>query len=88
MYAYVTDANDTLLGTVDIREMITAEDDQTLAEIMTDNVISLNPDETLSDAIEMFDRYFFRAIPVTDQSDRLLGVISHRGIRGIKPRLE
>ena len=88
MYAYVTDANDTLLGTVDIREMITAEDDQTLAEIMTDNVISLNPDETLSDAIEMFDRYFFRAIPVTDQSDRLLGVVSHRGIRGIKPRLE
>ena len=88
MYAYVTDANDTLLGTVDIRDMITAEDDQTLAEIMTDNVISLNPDETLSDAIEMFDRYFFRAIPVTDQSDRLLGVVSHRGIRGIKPRLE
>ena len=43
MYAYVTDANDTLLGTVDIREMITAQDDQTLAEIMTDNVISLNP---------------------------------------------
>lgn len=88
MYVYVVDESDALLGVVDIRELIMADNDQTLAEIMTDNVISLNSDETLRDAVEMFDRYDFRAIPVTDEDDHILGVVSFRNIRGIKPRLE
>lgn len=87
MYAYVTDEQDELLGVVDMREMLMAEDDQTLAEIMTDNVISFGPDETLKDAIEMFERYSFRAIPVIDATNHVLGVVSYRDIRGIKPRL-
>lgn len=88
MYVYVVDESDTLLGVIDMRELIMAENDQTLAEIMTDNVISLNPDETLRDAVEMFERYDFRAIPVTDEEDLILGVVSFRNIRGINPRLE
>jgi len=88
MYVYVVNESDTLLGVVDIRELIMAENDQTLAEIMSDNVISLNPDETLRDAVEMFERYDFRAIPVTDEDDHMLGVVSFRNIRGIHPRLE
>ena len=55
---------------------------------MTDHVISLNPDDVLRDAIDMFERYSFRAIPVTDDSEHMLGVISFRDIRGIKPRLD
>lgn len=88
MYVYVADAADTLLGVVDIRELIMANADQPLAEIMTDNVLTLNPNETLRDALEMFGRYSFRAIPVTDADDRIVGVVSYRDIKGIKPRLE
>lgn len=88
MYVYVTDDNDSLLGVVDIRELIMAEDDQMLAEVMTENVITLNPKDTLRDAIKMFDRYSFRAIPVTDEEDHLMGVVSHRHIRGLTPRLD
>lgn len=88
MYVYVVDDKDVLLGVADVREMIMADDDQTLAEIMTDNVMSLNPNETLSDAFDMFERYSFRAIPVTDAEDRLVSVVSFRDIKGIKPRLD
>src|ERR1700674_2833372 len=88
MYVYVVDEHDTLLGVVDVRELIMADDDQTLAEIMTDNVISLGPEETLRDAIEMFERYSFRAIPISDENDHILGVVSFTNIRGIKPRLD
>jgi magnesium transporter len=88
MYVYVTGAGGELLGVVDVRELISATDDQTLDQIMTDNVITLNPDETLQDAIAMFDRYGFRAIPVTDETERMVGVVSYRHIRGIKPRLQ
>ena len=59
----------------------------TLAEIMTDNVMCLSPHETLRDAVEMFERYSFRAIPITDENDRLVSVVSYRDIKGIKPRL-
>lgn len=88
MYIYVSDDKDTLLGVVDLREIIAASNEQTLADIMTDHVISLNPDDVLRDAIDMFERYSFRAIPVTDDSEHMLGVISFRDIRGIKPRLD
>lgn len=88
MYVYVTDEQDVLKGVVDLRELIAAEPDQSIGEIMTDNVINLSPDETLSDAVDMFVRYGFRAIPVTDAENKLLAVVSFRDIRGIKPRLD
>jgi magnesium transporter len=88
MYVYVTDDKDTLLGVVDLREIIAAGSEDTLADIMTDHVISLIPDDTLRDAVEMFERYSFRAIPVTDEGEHIHGVISFRDIRGIKPRLD
>ncbi|HEY8886907.1 MAG TPA: CBS domain-containing protein [Gallionella sp.] len=88
MYVYVTDEQDTLIGVVDLRELIAAEPDQLLGKIMTDNVINLSPDETLSDAVDMFVRYGFRAIPIIDGDNKLIAVVSFRDIRGIKPRLD
>jgi magnesium transporter len=88
MYVYVTDEQDVLKGVVDFRELIAAEPDQLLGAIMTDNVISLSPNGTLSDAVDMFVRYGFRAIPVIDAENKLLAVVSFRDIRGIKPRLD
>lgn len=88
MYVYVTDEHETLKGVVDLRELIAAEPDQALGEIMIDHVISLNPESTLSDAVDMFARYDFRAIPIADEQDKLLAVVSLRDIRGIKPRLD
>jgi magnesium transporter len=88
MYVYVTDELDVLKGVVDLRELIAAEPDQLIGEVMTDNVITLSPEDTLSDAVDMFDRYSFRAIPVTDERNKLVAVVSFRDIRGIKPRLD
>jgi len=87
MYVYVTDDDGLLLGVVDVRELIMADDGQTLADIMTDNVITLGAEKTLRDAMEMFQRYSFRAIPVSDEEDRILGVVSYTNIRGLTPRL-
>jgi Mg/Co/Ni transporter MgtE len=88
MYVYVTDEKGILEGVVDFRELMAAEPNETLGGIMTENTISLNPQDTLSDAMAMFDRYAFRAIPVTDDENVLLAVVSFRDIHGIKPRLD
>lgn len=88
MYVYVVNEHKVLEGVVDFRELMAAEAGQTLGEIMSENIISLNPQDTLSDAMAMFNRYAFRAIPVTDAENVLLAVVSFRDIHGIKPRLD
>jgi len=75
-----------LLGVVDIKEVLKANGDDTLADIMTTNVIDLNPENTLLEASEMFSRYSFRAIPVTDKNKIILGLIPYRDIMNLKHR--
>ncbi|MFI4889033.1 MAG: magnesium transporter MgtE N-terminal domain-containing protein [Steroidobacterales bacterium] len=87
MYVYVTDAAGFLKGVVDIREIVAAEPGQTLGDIMTEHVISLPKDATLREAAMLFDRYDFRALPITDENDRLLGAVSSRDVRSLRPRL-
>jgi magnesium transporter len=87
MYVYVIDATGTLKGVVDIREIVAAEPGQTLGDIMTEHVISLPQDATLRDAAVLFERYYFRALPITDANDLLLGAVSLRDVRSMRPRL-
>lgn len=87
MYVYVTDGSGELKGVVDIREMLAAEPGQTLGDIMTEHVISLPKDATLREAALLFERYHFRALPITDENDQLLGAVSSRDVRSLRPRL-
>jgi len=87
MYVYVTDEADKLLGVVDLHELIEAEPEQTLDDVMTTSVVSLNEKDTLREAVELFARYSFRAIPVVDDSEKLLGIVPFRDIKGLKHRL-
>ncbi len=87
MYVYVTDAAETLKGVVAIRDMVAAEEGQTLGDIMTEHVIALPKDATLREAAMLFDRYGFRALPITDENDHLLGAVTSRDVRSLRPRL-
>jgi magnesium transporter len=86
-YVYVTDEAGKLKGVADIREMVAAEPGQKLGDIMTEHVISLPKDATLREAAMLFDRYNFRALPITDENDQLLGAVSSRDVRSLRPRL-
>ncbi|MCX5752773.1 MAG: CBS domain-containing protein [Candidatus Krumholzibacteria bacterium] len=86
MYLYVVDEQDKLLGVIDIKELLMAKDSDRLGDIMTETIISLNPDNTLKEASAMFARYGFRAIPVTDENGRILGVIHYRDMMNLNHR--
>ena len=86
-YVYVTDEAGKLKGVADIREMVAAEPGQKLGDIMTEHVISLPKDATLREAAMLFERYNFRALPITDENDQLLGAVSSRDVRSLRPRL-
>ncbi len=84
MYIYIVGEKDALLGVVDLKEILQAKEEDKLEDIMTTSVISLKPEDTLLEAAEIFSRYDFRAIPVTDDHDVILGVVRYRDIVKLK----
>jgi len=83
MYIYVVDAQDTLLGVIDLKELLQADDRALLKDIMVENVISLNTESSLKEASQSFARYDFRALPVIDDKNRIVGVIPYRDVMNL-----
>jgi len=80
MYVYVTDPAGTLLGVLDIRELLQAQLNDRLGDIMTTNMVVLDETDSVTDARKLFSRYGFRAIPVVDAGRLLKGVIPYRDV--------
>jgi magnesium transporter len=83
MYVYVTSAEGTLKGVVDIRELIQNRSDETLGTIMTEQVVTLSPTDTLADAASEFSKYGFRALPMVDEHRALLGVVRYKDLLAV-----
>ena len=80
-YCYVLgDDSRSLLGVVDLRELVLAGDQQNLSEIMTAPVVTAEADDIQEDVAEIFAKYHFRMIPVVDAEDHLLGVIRYKDL--------
>ena len=57
-------------------------------DLMVKDVISLTPGSTCSEALEIFDRYNFRVVPVTDARRQIVGTVSLTALGGVFiPRL-
>lgn len=87
MYVYVVDDHDKLLGVIDLKELLKADDKAELKDIMIENVISLSTESTLKEASQQFARYDFRALPVTDDQNKLVGVIPYCDVMNLTHHL-
>jgi len=83
MYIYVVDEKEQLLGVIDLRDLLRADDKSYLKDIMVENVISLSTGSTLKEAAQEFGRYGFRALPVVDEQNHLTGVIPYRDVMNL-----
>lgn len=83
MYIYVVDAQDRLLGVVDLKELLISDDKAPLSAVMSENVITVNTESTLKEASQEFERYGFRALPVVDSEHRLAGAIPYRDVMNL-----
>lgn len=73
---YVLDEGRKLVGTVALRHLLLGQPEETVGEIMNENVISVS---TLTDQEEVarkFQKYDFVAMPVVDNENRLVGIIT------------
>ncbi|WP_186567164.1 magnesium transporter [Lawsonibacter celer] len=66
-----------LIGMTTVKDLLLCEDDQeTIAELMEENVICVNTLEDKEDVAQMFSKYNFLALPVVDTERRLVGIIT------------
>jgi len=80
-YIYVISAEDqTLVGVVDLRELLLSSDQMTLGEIMVPPDVVAEENDVREDLAEMFAKYHYRMIPVVDERDHILGVIHFNDI--------
>lgn len=73
---YVLDAKRTLVGTVALRYLLTNSPDEIIGDIMHENVIYINTLMDQEEVARQFQKYDFTAMPVVDNENRLVGIIT------------
>lgn len=72
---YVTEKRK-LIGTVSVKDLLLAEQDISVSEIMETNLISINAYEDKEIVAQMFSKYDVLALPVVDHDDRIIGIVT------------
>ena len=75
-YLYVVDAHGLLSGVVNLRQLIIADPQTPLRDIMITKIISVAAGADQEEAARVMTHYDLLALPVVDEANRLLGVIT------------
>ncbi|MCB0114508.1 MAG: magnesium transporter, partial [Caldilineaceae bacterium] len=75
-YLYVLDRFQKLVGVVSLRALVLAEPQQTLGEIMHEEVTSVAPETDQEEVARLLARYNLLALPVVDENQRMLGMVT------------
>ncbi|MDK2822689.1 MAG: magnesium transporter [Clostridia bacterium] len=75
-YVYVINMKNQLVGVISLRELIIANPNALISDIMRKKVISVNVNEDQEDVARLVSKYDFLAVPVVDDSQHLIGIIT------------
>jgi len=75
-YLYVLDAHNWLQGVVNLRQLIVSDPQTRIADIMTEDVITVRPDTDQEEVARLLQHYRLRALPVVDEERVLRGIIT------------
>ncbi|MFB6269538.1 MAG: IMP dehydrogenase [Halobacterium sp.] len=81
--APVVDDDNRVLGIIsgtDIRPYLEVGESDTVREAMTDEVITADEDVTARDALELMYEHKIERVPLVDDEDRLVGLVTMQGI--------
>ena len=73
---YVLDKERHLIGTVALRYLLLHKEDEIIGDFMNDNIISVNTMTDQEEVARIFSKYDFTAMPVVDNEERLVGIIT------------
>ncbi|MBT5855024.1 magnesium transporter [bacterium] len=75
-YVYIVDGNGTLVGVTSIRNLLLAEPDEPIKDVRNDSPIKVHQDVDQEKVAKMFRKYDLVVLPVVDDWDQLLGIIT------------
>ncbi len=75
-YVYVVDDENVLVGVLSLRQLIVASPDALVEQIMRLRVLSVNAYTDQEEVASVVSKYDLLAVPVVDNSSRLLGIIT------------
>ncbi len=73
---YIVDRDIHLIGTVSLRNLVTAETQKKMSELMMREPIRVNVHTDKEEAAHIFKKYDLLALPVVDNSEKLLGIVT------------
>lgn len=73
---YVVDADRRLIGVTTVKELLMRDYDTCINDFMEDNVITVTTNGDKEEVAKMFDKYDFLALPVVDNENRLVGIVT------------
>ena len=73
---YVLDQKRKLKGIVGIKELLLAKENTLVSDIMETNIILVNTLEDKEEVAKKFDKYDLYALPVVDNENRLVGIVT------------
>ncbi|MCS6800527.1 MAG: magnesium transporter [Chloroflexota bacterium] len=76
-YIYVTDpATNRLLGVLSLRNLVLTRPETPVRDLMVTEIVKTRVDADQEEAVRLLDRYGLLALPVVDEEDRLVGIIT------------
>ena len=82
-YAYVTDSEERLLGTVTFRDLLITPGDKTVQNVMLTNVITAPEHLDQAAVRQLFTRYNLQMIPIVDSEKRIKRVVTRDDISDV-----
>lgn len=76
-YLFITDQLNKLVGILSLRQLVTEPPTKRIGDIMSRDVISVNVHLDQEEAARILARYDLLALPVVDDENHFLGVITH-----------
>ncbi len=73
---YITDQARVLKGVVTIKDILLAEEDDKIGDIMDDNVVYAETSTDQEEIARIFKQYDFLALPIVDKEKRLVGIVT------------
>jgi magnesium transporter len=75
-YIYVVDRDERLVGVIQMRDLLSHSPKTFIRDIMIKDVIKAEADMDREEAVRLFIKHRFLALPVVDKSQRLIGVVT------------
>ena len=73
---YVLDKNRKLLGVIDIKDLLIADRDEIIKDLMDENIVTVNTLDDKEDVANVLAKYDYVALPVVDKEKRLVGIVT------------